>query len=32
LAEFKINRFGQHHLQAFLGGLIIEEKISKIKQ
>lgn len=30
--EFKINRFGQHHLQAFLGGLIIEEKISKIKQ
>jgi UDP-N-acetylmuramoyl-tripeptide--D-alanyl-D-alanine ligase len=30
--EYKINRFGQHHIQALLAGLIVEEKIGKLKR
>jgi len=30
--DYKINRFGDHHIQALLGGLIIEEKVSKLKK
>ena len=30
--EYKINRFGQHHVQALLAGLIIEEKVGKLKK